>query len=99
MNRSLIPADTNLHQLADFFKIFGDYTRVRIIYLLTKGEMTVHGIAGSLGMEQSAISHQLRILKQARLVRYSRSGRWKRYSLSDSHIERILSQGLKHLAE
>ncbi len=99
MGNITIPADPRLFELADFFKIFGDYTRIRILYLLTGGEMTVHNIAGSLGMEQSAISHQLRVLKQARLVRYNRSGRWKMYSLKDRHIEKILAQGLKHVAE
>ena len=87
------------HELAGFFKVLGDFTRVRILYLLSRKEMSVSEIAESLLMEQSAISHQLRILKQARLVRFTRSGKSLVYSLDDEHVSQVFTQGLEHLRE
>ncbi len=94
-----IPPEEELFDLADFFKVFGDCTRIRILCALLYGEMCVCDIAGALSMTQSAISHQLRILKQAGLVRSRRDGKTVFYMLSDGHIISILSQGLEHIEE
>lgn len=91
--------DGNLWELSEFFKVFGDITRLRIIHALTRSSLCVQEIADLLGMNQSAISHQLRILKQARLVKYHRTGRSIRYSLDDSHVQQIYRQGLEHVHE
>ena len=89
----------NLYQLADLFKVFGDPTRLRILYTLSEGELCVCDIADSLSMTQSAISHQLRILKQSRLVKFRREGKTIFYSLLDEHVHSILSQGMEHITE
>ena len=94
-----MPQDQELLDLADFFKIFGDATRIRILYVLSQSEMCVCDIANLLKMGQSAISHQLRVLKQMRLVKFRREGKTVFYSLSDSHIETILAQGMEHINE
>lgn len=94
-----IPPEEELFDLADFFKVFGDCTRIRILCALLYGEMCVCDIAEALSMTQSAISHQLRILKQAQLVRSRREGKTVYYMLSDDHIISILSQGLEHIEE
>ncbi|NTV77804.1 MAG: winged helix-turn-helix transcriptional regulator [Clostridiales bacterium] len=94
-----MPDEEKLYDLADFFKIFGDSTRIRILYVLMCSEMCVCDIAQSLNMTQSAISHQLRILKQIDLVKNRREGKTIFYSLSDGHITTILSQGLEHIEE
>ena len=94
-----IPPEEELFDLADFFKVFGDCTRIRILCALLYGEMCVCDIAQALSMTQSAISHQLRILKQAALVRSRREGKTIFYMLSDDHIISILSQGLEHIEE
>lgn len=94
-----MPNEEKLYDLADFFKIFGDSTRIRILYVLMCSEMCVCDIAQSLNMTQSAISHQLRILKQIDLVKNRRDGKTIFYSLSDGHITTILSQGLEHIEE
>lgn len=91
--------DEVLYDLADLFKVFGDTTRVKILYALFSSEMCVCDIAVLLGMNQSAISHQLRILKQARLVKYRREGKVVYYSLDDEHIMHIFDQGLTHVNE
>lgn len=83
--------------LADLFKVFGDPTRIKILYLLLKGELCVNDIAASLGMSQSSISHQLKTLKQHRLVKFRRDGKTIFYSLDDDHVVNILSQGLEHI--
>jgi ArsR family transcriptional regulator len=89
-----------LFDLADLFKIFGDTTRIKILFvLLEKAEMCVCDIAEHLKMTQSAISHQLRILKTNKLVKFRREGKTMFYSLADSHIELILSQGMDHVTE
>ena len=95
----VMPTDEELQSLADFFRIFGDSTRIRILYALSQSELCVSDIACLLGMGQSAISHQLRILKQMRLVKFRREGKSVLYSLADGHIETILAQGMEHIGE
>ena len=94
-----MPAEVELYDLADFFKVFGDTTRIKILYVLMCSEMCVCDLAQSLNMTQSAISHQLRVLKQMDLVKNRREGKTVFYSLSDGHISGILSQGLDHIKE
>ena len=94
-----LPGEEELFALADFYKIFGDTTRIRILYVLYETELCVCDVARMLGMTVSAISHQLRILKQAHLVRYRRVGKNALYSLSDDHVRTILEQGLEHVRE
>lgn len=89
----------HLYQLADLFKVFGDPTRLRILYTLYDGELCVCDIADSLSMTQSAISHQLRILKEKHLVKARRDGKTIFYSLADSHVATIISQGFDHILE
>jgi ArsR family transcriptional regulator len=95
----LDPDNPALHDMAELFKVFGDTTRVRIIFTLFQKEACVQEIANVLQMTQSAISHQLRILKQARLVRSRREGKSIYYSLADAHIHTIFRQALDHIAE
>lgn len=94
-----IPREEDMYDLADFFKVFGDTTRIRILYALRVSELCVCDIADSLNMTQSAISHQLRILKQMDLVRTRREGKAIYYSLADDHIAIILDVGLEHINE
>ncbi len=97
--REEMPDEEILYDMAELFKIFGDTTRIRILYALSSSEMCVCDIATLLNMTQSAISHQLRLLKQASLVKYRRSGRTVYYSLCDDHIKTIFEQGLSHVQE
>ncbi|HEX9025333.1 MAG TPA: metalloregulator ArsR/SmtB family transcription factor [Clostridium sp.] len=97
--KSSIPEDETLYDLADLFKIFGDSTRIKILCGLFQAEMCVCDIAALLGMTQSAISHQLRVLKQSRLVKYRKEGKIVYYSLEDEHVKRIFDQGLIHISE
>lgn len=94
-----MPAEETLFDLAELFKIFGDSTRIKILYVLFESEMCVCDIAQLLGMTQSAISHQLRSLKQSRLVKARREGKTVFYSLADGHVRTILDQGMEHVAE
>lgn len=94
-----MPPEEELQDLADFFKVFGDATRLKILYVLLCSEMCVYDISSILGMSQSAISHQLRVLKQMDLVKNRREGKTIFYSLADEHITTILSQGLHHIEE
>ena len=94
-----MPDEDQLMDLADFFKVFADSTRIKILYVLSQAEMCVCDIANLLQMGQSAISHQLRVLKQMRLVKYRRDGKTVFYSLADSHIDTILAQGMEHIEE
>lgn len=94
-----MPPEEELQDLAEFFKVFGDTTRLKILYVLLCSEMCVYDIATVLGMSQSAISHQLRVLKQLDLVKHRREGKTIFYSLADSHIVTIISQGLDHIEE
>jgi ArsR family transcriptional regulator len=97
--REKMPEEDVLCGLAEIFKVFGDSTRIKILYLLFESEMCVCDIAQLLGMNQSAISHQLRILKQAHLVKNRREGKSVFYSLSDSHVRTIIDQGMEHVCE
>lgn len=94
-----MPEDELLYDLAEFYKVFADSTRIKILYVLLKSEMCVCDISQLLNVSQSAVSHQLRMLKQMKLVKFRREGKAIFYSLSDHHIELILSQGLEHITE
>lgn len=94
-----MPQEEVLFDLAEFFKVFADSTRIKILYVLLQSEMCVCDIGHILNISQSAVSHQLRMLKQMRLVKYRKEGKSTFYSLSDRHIEQILSQGIEHIAE
>lgn len=98
VNRSM-PDTDSLYDLAELFKIFGDSTRVHILFVLLESEMCVCDLAQILCMTVSAISHQLRVLKAADLVRYRRDGKTVFYSLADDHVKSILSQGIEHINE
>ena len=95
----IMPADEVLYDLAELFKVFGDSTRIRILCSLFESEMCVCDIAELLRMNQSAISHQLRILKHSRLVKFRKEGKVVYYSLDDDHVKQIFDQGLVHLRE
>ena len=97
--QALLPAEDSLYDLAELFKVFGDSTRVKILYVLFESEMCVCDIAQLLGMTQSAVSHQLRILKSSKLVKFRREGKTVFYSLDDEHVRAILSLGMEHLEE
>lgn len=94
-----MPSDELLIDLADLYKVFGDYSRVRIMYILLQEELCVQDIASSLDMTQSAVSHQLKILKQYKLVHARREGKSIYYSLADEHVSNILDMGREHLEE
>ena len=94
-----MPEESELYELADLFKVFGDSTRIKILYVLFENEMCVYDIANILNMTQSAISHQLRILKQNRLVRFRKEGKTVLYTLADEHVSTILRQGIEHIEE
>jgi ArsR family transcriptional regulator, lead/cadmium/zinc/bismuth-responsive transcriptional repressor len=94
-----MPDDEMLYDLAEFYKVFGDSTRIKILYALSFEEMCVCDISELLKVSQSAISHQLRMLKQMKLVKYRRDGKSIFYSLSDDHIKDILSKGMEHICE
>ena len=97
--RDKIPGEDTLYDLTELFRIFADSTRIRILYVLLESEMCVCDIAVLLGMTQSAISHQLRALKNARLVKSRREGKTVFYSLTDDHVKTIIDQGLEHVSE
>ncbi|HHV12989.1 MAG TPA: helix-turn-helix transcriptional regulator [Clostridiales bacterium] len=97
--REHMPDEDNLIDLADLFKVFGDSTRVKILSALFHAEMCVCDIAVLLGMTKSSISHQLRILKQAKLVNYRRDGKVVYYSLADDHVKTIFDQAMMHVCE
>ena len=94
-----MPPEEELLDMAELFKVFGDSTRIKILYVLFESEMCVCDIAQILQMSQSAISHQLRVLKQNHLVKFRREGKSVLYSLSDDHVRRIINQGLEHVEE
>lgn len=94
-----LPDEEMLYDLAELFKIFGDSTRIKILYVLLESEMCVCDIAELLNMTQSAISHQLRVLKQSQLVKFRREGKAIFYSLADNHVVTILNQGMDHVGE
>lgn len=94
-----MPAEHELYDLAELFKVFGDSTRIRILFVLFEAEVCVCDLAEALNMTQSAISHQLRILKQNKLVKNRREGKSVYYSLADAHVRSIIAQGLEHIEE
>ena len=94
-----MPPEEELYDLAELFKVFGDSTRIRILFVLFEAEVCVCDLAETLNMTQSAISHQLRILKQNKLVKSRRDGKQVFYSLSDDHVKTIINQGLEHIEE
>ena len=96
---SQIPEDEILYDLADLFKIFGDTTRIKILYALREAELCVGDLAELLKMNQSAVSHQLKILKQSKLVKVRREGKTIWYSLADNHVVTIIDQGMDHIQE
>ncbi len=96
---SEMPKEEMLFDLSELFKIFGDSTRIKILFCLFESEMCVCDIATLLSMTQSAISHQLSVLKKSKLVKYRRAGKTVFYSLADGHVRTILGQGMDHLTE
>jgi ArsR family transcriptional regulator len=94
-----LPDEMELYDLSELFKVFGDSTRIRILFVLFEAEVCVCDLAQALNMTQSAISHQLRILKQSKLVKSRREGKSVFYSLADSHVRTIIAQGLEHIEE
>lgn len=94
-----MPAETQLYDLAELFKVFGDSTRIRILFVLFEAEVCVCDLAQALNMTQSAISHQLKILKQNKLVKSRREGKSIFYSLADDHVRTIIAQGCEHIEE
>ena len=93
------PCDEYLYDLSDFFRVFGDTTRIKILYVLFENELCVGEIATVLNMNQSAVSHQLRILKDAKLIKFKRVGKMIFYSLDDDHVRNIISMGMEHVME
>lgn len=96
---SEMPSDEHLYDLAELFKVFGDSTRIKILYALFEAELCVCDIAQLLGLTQSAVSHQLRVLKGSRLVKPRRDGKTVFYSLADDHVRKIIAQGMEHVNE
>lgn len=97
--RASLPPENTLYDLADLFSVFADSTRIKILFVLLKGEVCVCDLAAALSMAVSAISHQLKILKQNKLVKARREGRSIFYSLADDHVRTVLSQGMEHVEE
>ncbi len=97
--KATFPKDEMIFDLADFYKIFGDTTRVKILYALDKSELCVCDISALLGMSVSAVSHQLRALRESDLVRTKRDGKVIYYSLADEHVRSILECGIEHIKE
>lgn len=94
-----MPSDENLYDLSELFKVFGDSTRIKILYALFEAELCVCDIAQLLNLTQSAVSHQLRVLKGSRLVKPRRDGKTVFYSLADDHVRKIIAQGMEHISE
>ena len=97
--RASMPEDDNLYSLCDFFKVLGDFTRIRILLAIDGGEMCVCDIANLLKMTKSAVSHQLKILRHSNLVSYKKSGKNVYYSLADDHVRDIVEKALEHIME
>ena len=97
--REKLPDDEVLYDLAELFKVFGDSTRIKILYALFEAELCVCDIAQLLGLTQSAVSHQLRLLKACKLVRFRQEGKMVFYALDDDHVRSMLALGLEHIAE
>lgn len=94
-----MPPDDQLFDLAALFKVLGDHTRIRILSALSESELCVCDLVDILGMNQSAVSHQLRVLRSSRIVRYRKEGKNVYYSLDDDHVHRLIGQGLEHVRE
>ena len=94
-----LPVEEETQDLSEFFKVFGDPTRLKILLLLNERELCVHVIAEVIDMHQTAVSHQLKILRQSRLVKYRKEGKHVFYSLNDDHIRKIIEIGLEHIQE
>ena len=99
MIEEAMPDEEILYDLADLFKVFSDTTRIKILYALMPGELCVADIAEAVGASQSAVSHQLRILKASRLVKFQRVGKNVLYSLADDHVYTMIAQGMSHICE
>ena len=97
--RKKLKPDSTINQLAESFKVLGDSTRLKIIYVLSQTELCVCDIAALLGLTDSAVSHQLRVLRNMRLVKYRKEGKMAYYTLDDEHIESLFKEGLKHVEE
>ena len=97
--KSQLPPDEILYDLAELFKVFGDTTRIRILYALFESELCVNDMAQLLGLSQTAVSHQLRVLKNNKLVRFRKEGKIVFYSLSDDHVRSIIEMGMEHVEE
>lgn len=97
--RRQMPDEDDLYDLAELYKVFGDSTRIKILYVLFSAELCVYDIARLLGMTQSAVSHQLRILKNNKLVKFRREGKTVFYALDDDHVRSILKLGMEHLGD
>lgn len=97
--KKCLPDEELIYDAAELFKVFGDSTRMKILYLLLESELCVCDIVSLLGATQSAVSHQLRILKQSRLIRFRKQGRSVFYSLADDHVRTILDNGMEHIME
>lgn len=93
------PAEEHLYELAELFKVFGDSTRIRILYALIESELCVGDIAQILNLGQSAVSHQLKILRDAKLVKFRRDGKTIFYALDDDHVRNVLNMGMEHIEE
>ena len=98
-NEICMPDDEFLFELCDLFRIFGDSTRIKILFVLMDREMNVGDIATELNLNQSAVSHQLRVLKDAKIVKFRRDGKSMYYSLYDDHVRNILALGMEHVEE
>ena len=96
---AIMPEEDTLYDLAELYKVFGDSTRIKILYVLFEAEMCVCDIAQLLNLTISAVSHQLKVLKQAKLVQFRREGKTVLYSLADNHVRTILAQGMEHISE
>ena len=95
----VMPDDEVLYELADLFRVFGDSSRIKILYALHDSELCVQDLANAVQLSQSAVSHQLRVLKSSKLVKFRRDGKTLYYSLADEHVCRIISQGMEHVEE
>ncbi len=94
-----LPPESTLYELADLFKVFGDSTRIRILFALAETELCVCDLAQLLGLTQTAVSHQLRLLKSSKLVRFRRDGKILFYSLADDHVRGMIGMGMEHVSE
>lgn len=95
----VMPNDEVLYELADLFRVFGDSSRIKILYALHDSELCVQDLANAVQLSQSAVSHQLRVLKDSKLVRFHRDGKTVYYALDDDHVRSILSMGMDHIEE